>query len=214
MKHLLGLCLAISVAMPVSAGPASERVFSRDALKNIAVEEQVIYSHVRSGSSGEDLLPIENGEIRIQVRPTAAGENEAVVTMGQVGKLKPVSAWPVSSGNPIVPIFLESTLRSMARVTGGSEVYIRNRIKEALGKGGTITDITLDAAGQSIAAQEIVFEPFLKDKNRARMGPFANMKLVFIVSDELPGDIVAFRATTDGMTYSEEIVFDRVEAGG
>ena len=142
------------------------------------------------------------------------GGSEAVVTMGEVGKLQPVSSWPVSSGNPIVPIFLESTLRTMSRVTGGSTFYIRNRIKEALGTGGTINQIEMQVAGQTVPAQEIVFEPFLKDKNRDRMGAFRDLKLVFVLSEKVPGDIVSFRALTDGAAYSEEISFTRVEEGG
>lgn len=213
MRKILGVALALAMIGPAMAGPASERLFSRAALEQVAENQQVVYAHVRSGTSQDDLQPIVNGEIRIQVQASDTGEPEAAVTMGEAGKLRPVSAWPVSSGNPIVPIFLESTLRTMSRVTGGSTFYIRNRIKEALSIGGTIETVEMQVAGQTVTAQEIVFRPFAKDKNRARMGAFADMKLVFVVSDDLPGDIVTFRAETDGAAYSEEISFTRIEEG-
>ena len=214
MKRIATMLAAALIAAPVWAGPASERVFSRAAMELVGNEQQVVYAHTRSGTSQEELRPIENGEIRIKVRAADGGGSEAVVTMGEVGKLQPVSSWPVSSGNPIVPIFLESTLRTMSRVTGGSTFYIRNRIKEALGTGGTIKEIELQVSGQSVPAQEIVFEPFLKDKNRDRMGPFRDLKLVFVLSEKVPGDIVSFRAETDGSAYSEMISFTRIEEGG
>jgi hypothetical protein len=214
MRILVVLLLGLCVAAPAIAGPASERVFSREALAKLAQDQQLVYSHVREGAASQDLQPISNGEIRIELRTAANGASEAFVQMGDVGQLRPVSSWPASSGNPLVPIFLESTLRSMSRATGGGEFYIRNRIKEALGSGGTIEDVELQIGDRKISAQRIVFEPFIKDKNRDRMGAFADMKLEFLVSEDLPGDVVSFRAETDGATYSEEIAFSRIEEGG
>lgn len=213
LRYAIGVGLALVLGVPAFAGPASERVFSREALARVSVDQQVIYTHSREGASQDQLNPITNGEIRIRVQEAESGGSEAIVTMGETGKLKPVSSWPVSSGNPIVPIFLESALRTMSRVTGGSTFYIRNRIKEALSSGGTIQEVELSVGDQTVAAQEIVFEPFAKDKNRDRMGPFAEMKLVFVVSEDLPGDIVSFRAETDGAAYSEKINFARVDQG-
>ena len=214
MYRLLALMAATLLAAPVAAGPASERVFSRSAMAEVTNDQQVVYAHTRTGTSQGELKPIENGEIRIEVRASQTGGNEAVVTMGEAGKLQPVSSWPVSSGNPIVPIFLESTLRTMSRVTGGSAFYIRNRIKESLGTGGTIKEVELQVAGQTVSAQEIVFEPFLQDKNRNRMGPFKDLRLVFVLSEKVPGDIVSFRAETDGSAYSEVISYTGLEGGG
>ncbi|MEM7057596.1 MAG: hypothetical protein AAF557_08405 [Pseudomonadota bacterium] len=194
------------------AGPASERVFSRKALDLLSVGQLVEYSHTRGGTAGEAVNPISDGQIRVQVQTANDGSREAEVTMGAPGKLRPVSVWPASAGNPILPIFLESALRSMSNATGGSTFYIRNRIKDALGTGGTITTVTLDVDGASVEAQEIVFALFENDKNRDRMGAFADMTLTFVVSEQTPGDIIRFTAETgDGDTaYREEIAFQGV----
>ena len=131
--------------------------------------------------------------------------------MGEESKLRPVSKFPASSGNPLVPIFLESTLRTMSRVTGGSVFYIRNRIKDAFGSSGTMTSVDVTVNGEITPGTEVVFEPFVGDKNRHRMGPFANLTLTFVLSDKVPGDVVRFRAATgpDGAdtSYIEEIRF-------
>ncbi|MEL6217206.1 MAG: hypothetical protein AAFR79_01880 [Pseudomonadota bacterium] len=204
------LCVTAAVAL---AGTASERVFSRAALDLLEPGAVAVYEHKRVGTSGEALSPIEDGEIRITMRTDERGGREAVVTKGEAGKLKPVSIWPASNGNPVVPIFLESALRTMARVTGGSEYYIRNRIKEALGKGGTIEAVDLDVNGETLPAQHITFEPFENDKYRDRMGEFADLTLHFVVSDALPGDIVLFEAETgegEAVAYREAISFLRL----
>lgn len=206
---ILALVAAMSAPAlsPALAGPASERVFSQKALDLVKTGQHVVYTHVREGDAGESVNPLPDGEIRVTVRTGDDGKREAAVTMGPKGKLRPVSVWPASSGNPILPIFLESTLRAMARTTGGSTFYIRNRIKDALGTGGTMTDVTLDVAGTSVKATKIVFAPFTNDKNRDRMGDFADMTLTFVVSADTPGDIVQFIAATKGTAYREEIAF-------
>ena len=207
MRIVLAVMLAATLGMPALAGPASERVFSRTALEQIADDQQAIYTHVRTG----EVRPLENGEIRVTVKAGTNNAREAVVTMGETGQLRPVSKWPASSGNPILPIFLESTLRTVAEATGGSEFYIRNRIKDALGSAGTIEDTELELNGKVISATEITFEPFVNDKNRARLGDYAGLKMIFVVSETLPGDIVRFSAVTgaDG-PYSEEISFEKL----
>lgn len=199
----------VTLGTPALAGPASERVFSTAALDLLQTGQGAGYAHTRVGSLGEVLNPLTDGEIRVAVNIDKDGKREAAVTMGSAGQLRPVSIWPASAGNPILPIFLESALRSMARATGGSEYYIRNRIKESLGRSGTIKDVTVQIDGADLAATEIVFVPFAKDKNRDRMAAFADMTLTFVVSENLPGDIVRFVAQTgdDGASYREEIAF-------
>ena len=209
---------AILAALPALAGPASDRIFSTAALDLVETGQQLVYTHVREGTAGEALNPVPDGEIRIKLQTGEDQKREAAVTMGPVGKLRPVSIWPASSGNPILPIFLESALRSMARTTGGSSFYIRNRIKDAMGGGGSMQPITLDLDGKEIAATEIVFPLFENDKNRDRMGDFKDMSLTFVLSEEMPGDIVRFTAQTpesdNGTAYREVIAFSAVVDAG
>lgn len=214
--HLLACLLTalILFALPARAGPASDRIFSTTALDLLRVNQEAIYTHVRKGAAGETLNPIVDGEIHVRIRMGAGGTREAVVTMGAAGRLRPVNIWPVGNGNPILPIFLESTLRTMARTTGGNPHYIRNRVKEALRADGEITPVTIDVEGIDIEAQKIVFTPFVGDRYRGRMGDFENLTLTFVVSEQMPGDIVRFTASTpagtDGVAYHEEIVFSDV----
>ena len=212
--RFIPILAAMLLALPALAGPASDRIFSTAALDLVKTGQQVIYTHIREGNAGEELQLLPDGEIRIRVQNDAEQKREAVVTMGPIGKLKPVSIWPASSGNPILPIFLESALRAMSRTTGGSSFYIRNRIKEALGAGGQMNTVTLDVAGKQVTGTEIVFPLFENDKNRDRMGAFKDMSLTFVVSDQTPGDISRFTAQTpedaNGIAYREEIRFSEL----
>ena len=208
------LCLILSGTAAL-AGAASERVFSRAALDLIDVSQVAVYSHVREGNLGEVLRPVADGEIRVALRKSEGGTRQAVVTMGQTGKLRPVSVFPAKNGSPLVPMFLESAVRAMARATGGSEFYIRNRIKEAFGGGGTVEAVQLDVNGETVDAERIVFEPFANDRNRDRMGEFADLTLRFTVSDTLPGDVIRFIATTGGtkgdVAYRETFAFQEIQ---
>ena len=211
---LLGLFL-FAIGGAALAGTASERLFARAALNGISDGAAITYDHAREIAPGGPVKPLTNGEIRISIHLSETGERETALAMGPAGKVRPKSTFPASSGNPLVPIFLESALRTMATVTGGSKFYIRNRIKEALGSGGAMEDVELEMNGTNVPALHIVFRPFANDKNRDRMGAFADLKLHFYVSEAVPGDVVKFLATTGGETgevgYRETITFRAVK---
>ena len=82
-----------------------------------------------------------------------------------------IGPFPTSGGDPVVTFFLESTARDMAALTGGSPDYIRNRIKDAVFRGGEVTG----AEG----AREVVLRPFADDPNKARMQGFETLEIRF-----------------------------------
>ena len=78
-----------------------------------------------------------------------------------------------------------------------------------------MTPVTLSRDGADVSATEIVFAPFDGDRNRDRMGDFKDLKLTFVVSEAMPGDIIRFTAATGpegpDAAYREEIAFASVE---
>lgn len=86
-----------------------------------------------------------------------------------------IGPFPVSGGDPALTFFLETTARDMATLTGGSPFYIRNRLKDALFRGGEVRH-----AG---ARTELSFAPFRDDPNRDRMFGFDSLEMVFVLDD-------------------------------
>jgi hypothetical protein len=109
---------------------------------------------------------------------------------------QPVAGFDAGVGNPMAMFFLERLVRDLAQATGGSTFYIRNRIKESLLAPEGIASVQVSWAGESHAAQEVVLAPFVGDENAARLGPFAALRVVFDVSEAVPGWYHSMRAET------------------
>ena len=197
-----------------------QRLFFEGAFNSVAAGSSVIYEHKRDGSGVTDQAQlISDGEIRVTLRTGADGAREALVAISAGGGLRDLHPYPASVGNPLLMVFLESTLRSMATITGGSPFYIRNRMKEALFRGGEISSVTAAYKGAQTKAEEIVFRPFAHDKNRHRMGAFADLELRFLLSESAPGGFLLFSSSTPApaggeAAYREQIVFRDLREDG
>lgn len=192
------LCIGIgAMSFPANAGPGGDVVFA-DGVLDSAVEGDVFsYDHSSAGPEDRDFRGIKEGSVDVKMTIGSDGLREVEITMNADGKKRVLDAFPASAGNPLLMVFMESSLRSMAGITGGSPFYIRNRMREALRVGGVVSDISFDVAGKSVAAQEVVFLPFANDPNAERMGVFAKLALRFVVSDEVPGYFIIMSAKTD-----------------
>ncbi len=210
------LCFLVIVIPMLAALPfhadadrATDLVFSTSVLGNIPQQKTVTYDHTRLGPKDSGLHQIENGSVTLTVMAAERGGNVAILEMRDNGTLRNRTPFPVDAGNPLVMAFLESALRSMAQITGGSPFYLRNRIKESLRSGGQVTPTTVTIGGETMPATQIAFQPFQHDKNAARMGDFADLTLTFVVSDDVPGGFALFSAATpmiDGKNLYRETI--------
>ncbi len=188
---ILGLVLGLGVA-PAGAAETYRLLFRTGVLDDLGVDETLSYIARRTGrsapepeqSSGQD-APIPPAEIRLDL--TVAPENEVILTAVQGETHQRAGTFPSSVGNPLIMYFLETVLRDMANQAGGSPFYIRNRIKDSLLRDADIRPFALSLEGRAVAAQEITLHPFANDAARERMSGFADLTLVAIVSDEVPG---------------------------
>jgi len=205
----LALLVSLSIYVPqmALADRATDLVFSNGVLGNIPQNKTVLYKHLRLGPEGSEFHSIADGQVSLAIVPSQIGGNEVILEMLDSGQLRNRTQFPADAGNPIVMAFLESNLRSMAQITGGSPFYLRNRIKESLRSGGQIEPVKIAIDGVPIDAMKITFMPFINDKNAARMGDFAKLELVFVVSDSVPGGFILFSANTpetDGQRIYQE----------
>ena len=117
----------------LAAGEAQDRLFAVGVLDGVATGERLVFTHVRAGSFDTALLPaIPDGEIEVAIAPAEAGRREARVTLREDGQQRGLAAFPAGAGHPLLLVFLETTARNVAALTGGSPFYIRNRMREAL----------------------------------------------------------------------------------
>jgi hypothetical protein len=213
---LLALVLALSSA--VWAGEPGRGLFAVDVFADLDPGDRVHYSHVRSiGQADPRLQPIVDGSAMLLVAENAAGDRELEVTLTNDGRTRPVPSFPGVAAHPLLLILLESTVRNMAELTGGSPFYIRNRMREALWIAAEAPEPTeLVLAGATLPAETVVVRPFADDPNRAEMGAFAALELRFVLSDDVPGGLARLEAETgpgpDGRpVLAEVIAFERLQ---
>ena len=204
---LMAAVFALGLAGSAGAGPAGDAVFATGVLDNINTNDVLEYTHMRTGPKSEEFLPITEGGVELKLGTREVDSRVVELTMKADGRVRQLDALPASAGNPILMAFMESSLRSMAKITGGSPFYIRNRMRSALRDSGELNDIKLTFEGREIDAQEAVFRPFDGDPNADSMGLFADLSIRFVISADIPGYFLSFSAETPegDLGYAEEI---------
>ncbi|MBP1848798.1 hypothetical protein [Rhizobium halophytocola] len=129
-----------------------------------------------------------------KVTLTLLTPTEADLRLERGARHRSLGRFPARVGNPMVMYFLEGVLKDISDETGGSPFYLRNRLKEALGK-------TVDAAagsarfeGREIATRKVTMTPLIDAGERRKLGRFAGLEVTVITSNEVPGGYLSFVA--------------------
>lgn len=208
IRLILSLML---LAQPLAAGGFSDAVFAPATLQGTLGAEPLRYAHVLRMPElpKTDARPL-TPAVALDDVFTLSKSQDARLVLDRVSgdNAQPISDFAVTSANPMLIYFLESTARNMTEITGGSPFYIRNRLREALAKPelGPVADV---ATGDTTAmAHEIILHPFAEDKMRHRMGAFAELTLRLVVAFDQPGRILALSADAGAVdaTYHESLI--------
>ena len=119
---------------------------------------------------------------------------------------------PVSGfhGNPLIMYFLEWDVRGMHKLTGGSALYFRSRIREALVDKAEIADISITVNGRTEPATAITVQPYQRDPGIERYAAFREKSYRFVLSPAVPGRIWEIEASLPANPPGAEAVADRV----
>ena len=185
----LWLGLSVLGAGHVHAGEAGDAVFAERGPWSLEGQELRWSVHVE-GPEAPGFLRIDDGSVTLR-QATDPSDRQPILQLVQKTdtRTRQIGPFPISGGDPVLTFFLEQTARDMARLTGGSPFYIRNRIKDALFRGGQISR----QGDRSVAS----FTPFAQDPNAARMGGFQTLTLTFVLGDPKQ-PIRELRAETTG----------------
>ena len=101
-------------------------------------------------------------------------------------------------GNPVPILFLERDVQQMERLTGGSALYFRGRILNALAGSAEVKPVTFTYDGKSYEGREIRIEPYLHVDLIDRFPRFEHKLYTFVVSKDIPGGFYRVSAMTPG----------------
>jgi hypothetical protein len=113
-------------------------------------------------------------------------------------------------GNPLIMYFLEWDVRGMQKVTGGSALYFRNRIREAFVDQAELADVSITVDGRSEPAKAITLQPYRHDPGIERYAAFRDKRYRFVLSDAVPGTVYEIEATLPGAGADAPASVDRV----
>lgn len=174
--RLAAAMLACCLTTPLAAGEAGDLIFAERG--PWALGERVLtWTETQEGPALPSFRQISDGKLVLS-EVTDPSDGQPVLQLEQtVGEAsRRIGPFPVSAGDPVVVFFLENTTRDMATLTGGSPHYIRNRIKDAVFRGGSVQ--------QDGGVTTVVARPFEGDPNADRMGGFASLELRFVLGEE------------------------------
>lgn len=206
-KLILAALFCVALTSRAWSDPVTEALFAEGIFDDLPDGQEIGYRHSRSGDPSADFQPVTEGRIVIVPGQAEDGTRNLTLTVEADGRQPKIADFPASGGNPVLMVFLESAVRSMASISGGSPHYIRNRIKDALRQGGDLADVPHAFEGRTLAARSVTLHPFANDPNRDRMGAFAELTLHFVVSDAVPGHFLQLTADTpDAATGYHEAI--------
>ncbi|WP_411837971.1 hypothetical protein [Paracoccus sp. ME4] len=196
----LALMLGLTALAPraADAAEAGDAVFAERGPWDLG-DRVLEWALTVEGPAAEGFRPVPEGRIALSQGIDPSDQQPVLQLTQKAGPVdRRIGPFPISSGDPVLTFFLEQTTRDMAALTGGSPFYIRNRMKEALFRGGDLAR-TEDGVTAS-------FRPFAEDPNAPRMNGFQSLTLTFVMAEpEAP--IRELRAeTAEGATYRNRMV--------
>ncbi len=206
IRSALALVLAGGVWCGAAADEAdpTDLVFSTPHLAGLEAGAVLTYRHQREVAADSPIGPALDSVITLESPPE--GGSDVIITMDADGAGRRLDPFRGVPGNPVLMVFLEGVTRAVSRATGGSPFYIRNRIRESFGNAKIE-----NANGARGNAQDVVLQPFVEDRNRARLAAFADIELRLRIDPDAPGMLALLSASVpvadaqSGTPYTEEI---------
>lgn len=94
---------------------------------------------------------------------------------------------PGMTGNPLLIWYLNRCVASYGQVAGGNSMYLKGKIRKALGEEAKVEAVKLEVDGKSIDGHKITVTPFKNDPAKNRMNGYENSTFEIQVSDQVPG---------------------------
>lgn len=186
---ILAGCLS-AAPLALAAGEAGDLVFAERGPWALG-DRTLTWALTHEGPASPAFVPVADGRITLS-EVTDPSDGKPVLQLDQKaqGRDRKIGRFPVSGGDPVVIFFLESTTRDMAVLSAGNPDYIRNRIKEAVFRGGSVA--------REGGVTTVTARPFEGDPNRGRMRGFETLELRFVLGDDPKAPIREMVARTSG----------------
>ncbi|WP_051340834.1 hypothetical protein [Azospirillum halopraeferens] len=193
---LLAVVMTASGAAAFELTKAQALLFDTNHLRDVAGDTTLRYRFEKAGALEAGFT--DSVEMTVTaVDPDGRKDLEFRFLTGE--RAVPFDAMHKFRGNPLIMLFLERDAREMKRLTGGSELYFRNRLRNAFAAAAAeVKPATVTWQDRSVPATEVVVRPFVAVELIERFPRFEHKEYHFILADAVPGGLYAVHAFTPG----------------
>jgi hypothetical protein len=203
---------ANKVLPPPNLNQAQKLVFFKDHLHGVAKGSELDYGFKSTTKGAESFTD----EIKITVT-NVVNERKRDLEFNFLSGAHHIDFTPAKnySGNPVLIHFLERDISQMAKDTGGSNGYFRNRIRDSFRQPSEMRDVKIHYQGEDLNGTEVVVTPFVADPNISNFALYAHKRYEFTFSDQVPGGIYRIHTlvpSDDGKSalIDEEMTFQQI----
>ncbi|ROO26748.1 hypothetical protein [Salinisphaera orenii] len=216
--RLLCLCIASAVlaaGAPLAAADTNKDEFSKanqllfmtDHFVGLQTPARLEYTFERTGSPENDFT--DEVELKVAEGDEHGKKVETSFLTGDRHRYTPnVDA---ATGNPVIMMFLQNDVSSIAERSGGSWRYLQRRVKTALENSAQVTEEQAEYDGQKIAVERIRLKPFAgEEEHRGQLDDQVQKLYVFTLSDAVPGGVLEMRSEMPSPTENGGPLVERL----
>ncbi|MCC7252404.1 hypothetical protein [Hyphomicrobium sp.] len=183
------------VLLPTAAGAAGEQkaapiLFETRQLDLIDKGGEVTYRFEKKGSDERLVGKNYADDIRLGVaKVDNNGGRDVVFKVFTGSNARDPQNWPELTINPLFIWYLDRAVSTFNSLAGGSQMYLKHKIREALGN-ATAEEVKTDYNGSSVDAYKVTIAPFVDDQSASKMQGFHKTSFTIVVSNQVPGYFV------------------------
>lgn len=209
------VCALLAVSAPLAAADdpkgefskANQLLFMTNHFAGLETPTTLEYEFERRGSAENDFTD------QVELKVTDGSEHgknvETNFLTGDRHRYTPnVEA---ATGNPVIMMFLQNDISSIADRSGGSWRYLQRRVKTALQNTAKVSEEQAEYDGREIDVKRIRFNPFAREEDhRDQLDAQVQKRYVFTLSDAVPGGVLEMRSETPSNANGGDPLVERL----
>ncbi len=217
---VLGFAGFVMMAGAVSAADAPSAValiFDHEHLANTKKGDEIKYNFARTVSDEKLTGSAFKDEIKLKIEDVDKDGKKNVALMVYTGErareAKKVTEITI---NPMFVVAMQQAVSSYKMVAGGDFSYLKHNFSMALKDSAKVDPVKIDYNGKTVDGYRIGIVPFAKDQNVAKMKGYETSAFTFVVSADVPGEIVEIvteikNSAKEAPTFQERTTLAGVE---
>lgn len=188
-----GLAMLCAPPLPRAAQSLQDVVFAARPLATLREPTAFIYRYVLRASTMPEAYV---SRARMEVREVRADGRKLVwFDMFDGPNHRAFGPMPAEDQNPMLLVFLQRDVTTMANLTGGATGYFQQQIRLAFDDPTETEQLSVRWNGHDVSATRLRLRPFAQDPQIDRFPKFRDKTYEVVFAPEIPGGIYSLRTS-------------------